>query len=215
MHTKAFDFSSSMVRDIRRGNRSNFIGPMFLVGLPLFAIMPTPNPATGSSSEWDFFHGSSGCYKSNAAFCPSRISVVFSGFGRWVFKDFRRRIQAPAAHVPHPDWLFDEFGIQLQSVFYDGGWKVPAGLESSEAYLGESHIDYPTPPFEAIDWMNGHLPSASKVLYVGEARSFYSQLPVVVSSAFDPQFLIEACKKSRSGSEVAEVLRHENISHVF
>ena len=39
--------------------------------------------------------------------------------------------------------------------------------------------------FESVVWMNHHLPAGAKVAYIGEARAYYSQSPVLWCSAFD------------------------------
>lgn len=107
------------------------------------------------------------------------------------------------------------FQYIVKAYFMMQGWQVLAGLESPKAYLGMPHHDYPFPPFEAIDWMNDHLPPSSKVLFVGESRSFYSAYPVIANSVFDPQFLIEESSLSRSGLDLADAMRKKNISHIF
>jgi len=103
----------------------------------------------------------------------------------------------------------------LTILYGNEGWKVVEGLETPEAYLGEMHSSYPTPPFEGFNWMNAHLAPGSKILIAGEARSYYTRFPVVPSSVPDPQPLVEFCRKASDAADLARRLREEKITHIF
>lgn len=94
------------------------------------------------------------------------------------------------------------------------GWKVLTGRLSEAAYLREEHATYPTPPYAAIEWMNNHLPRESKVLFIGEARTYYMERAAIPSGVVDPQPLVELSKKSRSARELAHELRQMGVTHL-
>ena len=58
---------------------------------------------------------------------------------------------------------------------------------SEDAYLGRMHATYPTPPYDALVWMNQHLPPDAVVLFAGESRSYYLQRRAIPSSIPGPQ----------------------------
>ena len=63
--------------------------------------------------------------------------------------------------------------------------------------------------------MNHNVPPSSKVLFVGEPRSFYTRIPAVVSAVPDPQPLVEFAKQSQNGADMAQKLRQSNITYLF
>ena len=109
--------------------------------------------------------------------------------------------------------------INLQNslliLYGPGGWQVLGGMTTKENYLAETHSSYPTPPYEGIAWMNGHLPATSKILFSGEARSYYSELAVVPTSVYDADPLMGFARQAENSAQMAQRLRREGITHVF
>ena len=88
---------------------------------------------------------------------------------------------------------------------YKEGWRVVGGMTSEEEYLATAHYGYPRPDYEGLIWMNRNLPAGSKVMMAGDARSFYSQVPVVPSSVFDTQAIVLAARKAQNGEDLAQL----------
>ena len=69
--------------------------------------------------------------------------------------------------------------------------------------------------FEPIVWMNDHLPSSAKVLYIGEARVYYARHAVVWSTAFDQPPLEAMLRVSPDAGRLFDLMRRQHITHVY
>jgi 4-amino-4-deoxy-L-arabinose transferase-like glycosyltransferase len=69
--------------------------------------------------------------------------------------------------------------------------------------------------FEPILWMNRHLPSTAKVLYVGEARVYYARNPVIWSTAFDQHALSEMSREAATTAQWYNLLRQHGIAYIY
>ncbi len=107
--------------------------------------------------------------------------------------------------------LYVSFALMLST----DGWRVLAGIESERDYLSKPHSQYPSPNHEALEWMNENLPQGSKVMMAGDGRSFYSRVPMIPASPFDPQPIILAAGNARSGADLALQLRERGVTHLF
>jgi hypothetical protein len=96
-----------------------------------------------------------------------------------------------------------------------GGWQVVGGMISEHDYLTEAHPTYPMPDYEALDWINENLPAGSKVMIAGDSRSYYSRIPVVPASVFDPQPIVLAAGAATDGPDLARLLREQGVTHLF
>ena len=94
-------------------------------------------------------------------------------------------------------------------------WRVLFGQISEHDYLAEAHPTYPNPGYEAFAWMNEHLPAGSRVLVAGDSRTLYTRVPVVASSVYNPQVIVELARQASSGDEMARLLREQGITHIF
>jgi 4-amino-4-deoxy-L-arabinose transferase-like glycosyltransferase len=68
---------------------------------------------------------------------------------------------------------------------------------------------------EPIIWMNDHLPQNAKVLYIGEARVYYAQHPVLWSTAFDENPLTAMSRKANTGEQLLARLRARGVTDVY
>ncbi|HYR90209.1 MAG TPA: glycosyltransferase family 39 protein [Terriglobia bacterium] len=94
-------------------------------------------------------------------------------------------------------------------------WRVLAGQFSEDVYLADARPTYPAPSYEAFQWMNRNLPPGSRIMMAGDSRSYYTRLPVLVSSTYDTQAIVEAARNSHSGADMARLLRGQGITHLF
>jgi hypothetical protein len=69
--------------------------------------------------------------------------------------------------------------------------------------------------FEAILWMNEHLPATATVLYIGEARTFYARHRVLWSTAFDRHPLDSLDRPPADPGRLFRDLRACGVTHVY
>jgi 4-amino-4-deoxy-L-arabinose transferase-like glycosyltransferase len=69
--------------------------------------------------------------------------------------------------------------------------------------------------YEPILWMNRHLPTTAKILYVGEARVYYARHPIVWSTAFDQHPLTAMLDKVENAAGLLDHMRQLGITHVY
>jgi hypothetical protein len=98
---------------------------------------------------------------------------------------------------------------------YKEGWRVVGGMVSEYDYLATARYSYPRPDYEGLVWMNNHLPPGSKVLMAGDARTLYSQVPVVPASVFDTAPIVLVAREARNGDDMARLLREKGVTHLF
>ena len=73
----------------------------------------------------------------------------------------------------------------------------------------------PNNPYPAIEYMNERLTSDSKVLFVGEARNYFTKLNTVAPSPFDPDILTDAANKSENAEELFLFLKKEGFTNIL
>ena len=69
--------------------------------------------------------------------------------------------------------------------------------------------------YPAIRHINDDLPQNSKVLFVGEPRSFYVDPPVVIEDPFRTPLLIELAASGLSAQGIAVHLKDLGVTHVM
>jgi hypothetical protein len=69
--------------------------------------------------------------------------------------------------------------------------------------------------FEPIVWMNEHLPASATVLYVGEARTYYTRHQVLWSTAFDRHLLDSLDRPPADPGRLFRDLRARGVTHVY
>jgi hypothetical protein len=110
--------------------------------------------------------------------------------------------------------IFASLYVSVALLLSTDGWHVLAGIESEDDYLARPHSQYPAPDYEALQWMNNNLPPGSKVMMAGDGRSFYSRLTVIPASPYDPQPVVLAAQRARSGADLAQQLRQQGVTHL-
>jgi hypothetical protein len=107
--------------------------------------------------------------------------------------------------------------LYLQNVVFlsSEGWRVIGGQLSEDAYLGRMHATYPTPPYDALVWMNQHLPDNAVVLFAGESRSFYLERRSIPSSIPGPQPIVRWSKEALTSDELAERFQRAGVTYIF
>jgi len=91
-------------------------------------------------------------------------------------------------------------------------WGIWSGRETPEAYLAR----LPQTDYLAVGarWVKS-LPSGSKVLRIGDARSAYLPYPVMAQSPFDEPLLVRLAGESADPADLALRLRRLGITHLW
>ena len=111
--------------------------------------------------------------------------------------------------------VFFNLAFQLMILSSWEGWQVVAGKVSEASYLGSMHASYPTPPYDALVWMNENLPKSARVLFAGESRSYYLERRAIPSSIPGPQPVVVWAREARTGAELAQKMRAAGVTHIF
>jgi hypothetical protein len=96
-----------------------------------------------------------------------------------------------------------------------GKWEVLRGHESRDNYLANRHMSYGQPHFAAMEYINNHLPKDSKVLFLGESRSYYCERDFVASTVFDHNPFWVAARKAKNASDLFAEVKAMGVTHVF
>ncbi|MBU1752253.1 glycosyltransferase family 39 protein [bacterium] len=69
--------------------------------------------------------------------------------------------------------------------------------------------------YSVITYINTHLPCRSKILFIGEARSYYCQKEVLINSHLDTTIIVEMVRKSMDEYDVLKKLKQQGITHIL
>jgi len=103
--------------------------------------------------------------------------------------------------------------FHLSKTIYKNSYLMCLKKERSEEFLVKKSIirDY----YEVISYINSHLPRQSKVLFLGEVRSYYCQRDKLVSTQFDTNIILELIHKSNDIKGLMNNLRELGVTHVL
>jgi len=87
---------------------------------------------------------------------------------------------------------------------------VVFGRQSRDEYLTERIEHYPV-----ISYANRNLPENSKVLFIGEARTYYMRVNYEANSAYDKTIIVEMIKRSSDLADLLPRLRDAGFTHVI
>lgn len=94
------------------------------------------------------------------------------------------------------------------------GLPAALGIEPEEHYLLRA-TGSSTYCAEAIGYINHELPPTAKVLFVGEAQTFYCERPCLASTVFDTKPLDEVVRGSRTRAEALRWLKEQGFTHIY
>ncbi len=95
------------------------------------------------------------------------------------------------------------------------GWRQVFGFITESEYLGTQRPTYPAPYYRAMEYINTHLPSDSRILFAGDARSFYCRRRHMASSVHDVHPLVLWARDSSDAGELHRRIREAGITHIF
>jgi Dolichyl-phosphate-mannose-protein mannosyltransferase len=224
--TRASSFLDLVVRFFRdpwfitmngRDSAQNFIGPLVLGLLPLLLIVRPPGVACSvlavySIGLWVVWLLTT---TAQVRFGMPLLAIVSLLLGHAVLSS---RGAVAVRHALLVLCLLSASWNLYYTLLFTGlkdGWRVVGGMVSEHDYLAEQHLSYPTPDYEGLAWMNKNLPAGSKVMMVGDTRTYYTRIPVVPSSLFDKQPIVAIARTAQSGDQLAEMLRKKGVTHLF
>lgn len=200
---------------VRGASDADFLGPLFLVGLPALAFW---RPAgregrvllgvlAGLWMLWWPMTAMPRFFMPGLALLSLWLAFSFdalpSGFPR-----------GAVAGVAALLMLNNVFWVALSSYHLDT-WPVTVSGAPAGAYLGHPHATYPTPYYAAADWLNGNAPASAKVLIVGDGRGFYLERPFLAASALDADILPAWLKAAPNAGALKARLDREGVGYLL
>lgn len=133
--------------------------------------------------------------------------LVLSMYVAMVWEVLRYRILKVLFFIVIAFNFMNAFG--LQEYLYRS-FHLYSGRVSIEEYKGQAFSTYP-----AIRFVNENTPVRSRVLVVGEARSFYLKRPYQVGSGYDYSILRKYIEKSMTREQFIQALREDRIDYMI
>jgi len=200
-----------------RDGVQNFVGPLLLGLLPLVLVVRPPGVACGVLARYSLGLWVAWLLATTAQvrFGLPLLAIISLLLAHSVLS-FRRPVVVRQALLVL--CIFSAAWNLYYTLVLTGlkdGWRVVGGIVSEHDYLAEQHLSYPTPDYEGLAWMNNNLSPGSKVMMVGDTRSYYTRIPVVPSSLFDNQPIVTISHSALNGDDMAEMLRKQGITHLF
>lgn len=101
-------------------------------------------------------------------------------------------------------------------IFYtQGRWRPVAGAVPAEEYLAHSQPTYPYSCYSGLKFVNENTGPDSKVLLVGDEKSFYLKKDFLVSSVYDKTAIVEYSLAARDGADLYARLRADGVTHLL
>ena len=192
----------------------DFIGPVLLGLLPVTLLARPSGKAYGLLTRyclglWAVWFLTTSTARFAMPLFAMASLVVADALLRTGGGVFKRTVLALSLAIVATNLYFMVFFIANSE-----NWRVLFGQLSERNYLADAHPTYPAPSYEAFEWMNQHLPAGSKVLQVGDTRTLYTRVPVVPSSAYNNQMIMEVAQ-APTADAMARRLREQGITHIF
>ncbi len=88
--------------------------------------------------------------------------------------------------------------------------KVIFGLESREEYISRD-----LPSYSVMNYINQNLPSSSKILFVGETRTYYCERPFLANTTFDTTIIVEWVQSAKDIQDLLARFKEEGVTHIL
>ena len=194
---------------------SEFFTPVFLFALPLLLILPSSGAGIVQTGiyficGWLLWSSVSEMTRFLLPVYPAASllsAAVLEGRG---FGGMRRIIK----YVVLSCCAFTVY-LSVFMFFNQGRWDVLSGAVPADDYLSNSRAGYPYPSYAAIKYANDKLPAGSKVLFVGDAKSYPVARKFTADSVFDVNSLAEYARVSSDGADMFARIRADGITHII
>ncbi|MBI5882669.1 MAG: glycosyltransferase family 39 protein [Elusimicrobia bacterium] len=153
-----------------------------------------------------------------------------SGLGRFLLPAYPALSLFLAAAVCHARWPAVMRGCGLLAILYGclfhiqvavkqswnmEFWGYLAGRVSREEFILRPHETYALPYYPAAMFINRELPQDSRVLVLGESRTFYIERETVAASVFDHNPFWDAVRRSRTSADLRQDLAAMGVTHIL
>ncbi|MEW6096608.1 MAG: glycosyltransferase family 39 protein [bacterium] len=103
--------------------------------------------------------------------------------------------------------------FNVSKIIYKNSYFMCLKKDGSEKFMLKKSIirNY----YDVISYINHNLPKQSKVLFIGEVRSYYCQKDKLVSTQFDTNIILELIHKSKDIEEMMKHLKELGVTHVL
>jgi hypothetical protein len=190
------------------------IGPLFLILSPLAIV-----GAAGAPRRWWFFVGTSLALYVFWGLTYQALRFLLPGLAMWtlVVVGAMGRIDGRYPAASRLIQLVVLVGVALNWAWFvrvqDQMFRPYTGLfgaASRRAYIAQRVASY-----RSIEYANQRLASGAKLLFVGEWRTFYTQVPFAADTGPDPTLICGYVDSSRSVEEIQRRLRTDGFTHVL
>jgi hypothetical protein len=196
-----------------QNNDLNSLGPIFLFGVPIFFLGRFRSPRARLSAY--VFLGLASAWALSSSL--SRFLLPSLPLACVLFALALRELPDGLKSVARFGLVFffavNFFWLASWPYTYEAG-PVLLGDRSKAEYLAVPHPGYARPAYEAVQYVNGHLPRDARVLFIGEGRSFYCERDRIAMTRLDPEPLLGWIRASKDARALADRLRREGIGAV-
>jgi hypothetical protein len=96
-----------------------------------------------------------------------------------------------------------------------GRWAFLKSGAAPAAYLRDERFSYPVPAQNAIEFINTNTPAKSKVIFLGEARGYYSDRDFVAPTVFDQNPFWTSVSKGSDAQDIRDQLAAAGFTHIL
>lgn len=101
-------------------------------------------------------------------------------------------------------------------IFYSQGrWRPLTEAVTAEDYLSHTQPTYPYSSYSAVKYINEKTSPGSKVLLIGDERSYYLKKDFIVSSVYDNTAAVEYAVASKDGEDLYARLKADGVTHML
>ncbi len=141
--------------------------------------------------------------------CMGILSIITGNIGHSLLQ--KRKISQLVIAMIILCCLWNAYHL-CRTIWANSYWKCIHRAAGQQLLKEQSPIaDY----YSTVTYMNNNLPSNSKVLFIGEARSYYCQREVLVNSHLDTTIIVEMIRKSRDEDDLFKRLKQQGITHIL
>ncbi|HAH32563.1 MAG TPA: hypothetical protein DCL44_09655 [Elusimicrobia bacterium] len=191
-----------------------YLGPVFLLLLPLIFFLRKPGPEIIYSMLcfsviYVLWYLGTPVYRYIlGAFVCLAVPLARA----WTV--FAQR--APILHFFILAFFLMNFGVAFEIADSARLYGYVTGKETKDEFLSRSEPTYPNPPYSAIQWANRNLPPDAMVLFVGESKSYYLQRKYISYSVeINAQPIMEFLKNSQNPADFRRILSDNRITHLL
>ncbi len=195
---------------------SEFFTPLFLAFLPLLFLLGAPAGAA-AAALWTFFitvWAGWSVSTTMVRFMMPAYPAAGLLLAAYLFSGGLRALKAVLKAAVLVSCLASLYWAGY--IFYtQGRWRPLTGAVAAEDYLSHTQPTYPYSCYSGIKFINEHTPPGSKVLMIGDEKSFYLKRDFIVSSVYDRTAIVEYSSAAASGDDLYARLRADGVTHIL